>query len=128
MAEQRHTPQRQLILRAVKFSSQPLSAAMLTKHLRSAGISRATLFRGLKYYLSRGEIAMVDGPHGTPLYVGHAYHAAIFRCQRCHGERRLNSTTLPRYVDRKMFGHQSVITSQLIAQGLCGSCARKTHV
>ncbi len=127
MPSQRHTEQRQAILRAVKFAPEPLSMADLQRRLQSLGISRATLFRGLRFYLDRGEIAVVDGPRGVQQYVGHAYHSAVFRCQRCGKERRLKGNTLPAYVDRKMFGHQSIVTSQLIAQGLCGTCANSLH-
>jgi Fe2+ or Zn2+ uptake regulation protein len=127
MPRVRHTEQRQIVLRTIKFSPDPMSAAVLERKLRAAGISRATLFRALKHYVANGEIALIDDGRGTSQYVGHTYHAAIFRCQRCGKERRLNSRTLPSYVDRKMFGHQSIVTSQLIAQGLCGSCAKKFH-
>lgn len=127
MRASRHTEQRQVILRAVKLSLAPVLATELLSRLRKLGVSRATLFRGLKYYVDRGEIAVIDDGQGKPAYVGHAYHAAMFRCQRCGQTRRLSSRTLPAYVDRKMFGHQSIVTSQLIAQGLCASCAKKTH-
>lgn len=123
----RHTEQRQIVLRTIKFSLHPLSAATLVKKLHAAGISRATLFRALKHFVMNGEIALIDNGDGKPEYVGHAYHIATFRCQRCHKERRLKSQTLPQYVDRKMFGHQAIVTSQLIAQGLCGSCSARHH-
>lgn len=128
MPTTRHTSQHQAVLRAVKLSAEPVLAADLVRRLQPVGLSRATVFRALKYYTAQGEIAVIDSADGRPAYVGHTYHIARFRCQRCGKERHLNSQTLPTYVDRKMFGHQSIVTSQLIAQGLCGSCAKKTHV
>lgn len=121
----RHTEQRQAVLRTVKFAATPLSPAQVLRAVRRAGISRATLYRGLKHLVESGEIAALDGPDGTTLYVGHAFHQSTFRCQRCGKVRILTSQSLPAYVDRKMFGHQAIVTSQLVAQGLCGSCARK---
>lgn len=116
------------VLRTVKFAPTPLTATEMVARLRPLGISRATLFRTLKYYVELGEIAAIDSRDGRTRYVGHAFHEAVFRCQRCGQERLLKSQTLPAYVDRKMFGRQSVITSQLIAQGMCSSCAKKNHV
>lgn len=112
-------------MRTIKFAAAPLTATTIAAKLRSAGIGRATLFRVLKRLLANGEIAAIEDRSGATAYVGHAYHQAVFRCQRCGKERTLTSRTLPTYVDRKMFGHQAIVTSQLIAQGLCGSCARK---
>ena len=124
---ERHTTQRQIILRALKLTAEPISAARLATQVKKKGISRATLFRALKTYVAGGQIALVEGRDGKPEYIGHVYHQAIFRCQRCGKERRLKSQTLPAYVDRKMFGHQSIVTSQLIAQGLCASCTKKVR-
>lgn len=124
MSTSRHTDQRQAVLRAVKFSSEPLTAAAMLQRLRTAGLSRATLFRNLRRLVTNGEISAIEGHDGVTRYVGHAYHEALFRCQRCGRKRQLKSQTLPGYVDRKMFGRQSIMTSQLIAQGLCASCAK----
>lgn len=87
------------------------------------GISAGTVYRNIDQLVKSGEIFRLDGEDG-PEYIGHAYHHATFRCQRCGKERELQSATLPKYVDAKMFGKQKIFTSQLIAQGLCGTCDR----
>lgn len=109
----------------VKFSPQPLTSAELQRRLPA--VAAATLFRNLEYFVRRGEIFVIDGPDGKRRYVGQAYHSATFRCQRCGKERVLTSATLPAYVDRKMFGRQEIVTSQLIAQGFCASCMKKIY-
>ena len=122
---ERQTEQRMILLRAMKLATEPVSPAKLQQLAAKHHISRSTLYRTLRMFVADGQIAMVENAQGKPAYVGHVYHQAIFRCQRCGKERRLRSQTLPGYVDRKMFGHQAIITSQLIAQGLCGTCAKK---
>ena len=121
----RHTPQRQAILRLIKLTPEPLSSAVISTRIRKVmvGVSRATIYRNIDQLVKNGEIFRLDGEDG-PEYIGHAYHQATFRCQRCGKERQLKSATLPTYVDRKMFGKQKIFTSQLIAQGLCGTCDR----
>jgi Fe2+ or Zn2+ uptake regulation protein len=121
----RHTPQRQAILRLIKLTPEPLSSAVISARIRKVmvGVSRATIYRNIDQLVKSGEIFRLDGEDG-PEYIGHAYHQATFRCQRCGKERQLKSSTLPTYVDRKMFGKQKIFTSQLIAQGLCGTCDR----
>ena len=116
------------MLRTVKFAVEPLTAAEVGIRLKAQAIKRSTIFRNLQALVAAGEIASMESRDGTTRYIGHLYHEAIFRCQRCHKERRLKSRSLPAYVDRKMFGHQAIIASQLIAQGLCSSCTRKIHV
>lgn len=121
----RQTEQRTLILRTIKMVPDPISRATIERRLRKHGVSRATLYRALKEFVAGGQIAMIENFDGKTAYVGHAFHQSMFRCQRCGKERHLKSQTLPGYVDRKMFGHQAIVTSQLIAQGLCGSCSKK---
>lgn len=128
MTPVRHTPSRMAVLRTVKFASEPMTAAEIVRVLKAQQMKRSTIFRNLSSLVQAGEIASIEGTDGVTRYIGHLYYEAIFRCQRCKKERRLKSQTLPSYVDRKMFGHQAIITSQLIAQGLCGACAKKTHV
>ncbi len=125
----RHTSTRQAVLRAVKFSSAPITAAEIKVKLgKMAGGTESTIFRNLNFLVRNGEIATIEGLDGQTRYVGHAYHEAIFRCVRCKKERQLNSQSLPDYVDRKMFGQQSIVTSQLIAQGLCTECLKKSKI
>lgn len=127
MSPIRHTESRMAVLRTVKFAAEPMTAAEIVRKLKQQAIKRSTIFRNLGSLVKVGEIASMEGHDGTMRYIGHLYHEAVFRCQRCHKERRLKSQTLPQYVDRKMFGHQAIVTSQLIAQGLCGSCSARHH-
>jgi len=128
MPTSRHTASRMAVLRTVKFAVEPLAASEIVQRLKKQSIKRSTIFRNLKTLVEAGEIASMEGQDGITRYIGHLYHEVTFRCQRCGKERHLKSQSLPQYVDRKMFGHQSIIASQLIAQGLCGSCSRKNHV
>ncbi len=123
----RHTKQRQAVLRTVKLSARPVGAEEIQRHLRRPfpSISVATVYRNLEFLAQRGELYRVEGDDGIKRYIGHSFHQVIFRCQRCGKVRELPSTTLQTYVNRKMFGRQSVFFSRLTAQGLCGGCLRE---
>ncbi|MEK7537447.1 MAG: transcriptional repressor [Patescibacteria group bacterium] len=119
----RHSPQRQAILRAVKFAPEPLTSADLRRRLPQ--LAEATLFRNLDTLVARGEIFTVEGLDGGRRYIGHAWHEAEFSCQRCGKTQRLKSQTLPTSVNRRMFGQQRVFVATLRAGGLCGGCLKK---
>jgi len=119
---QRTSPQRQTLLRVVKFAPQPLTAGDIRRALPSH--AEATFFRNLDKLVERGEIFMLDGLDGKRRYVGHAWHEAEFRCQRCGKVRHLKSQSLPTVINRKMFGNQRVFVATLRASGLCASCLR----
>lgn len=124
---QRHTVQRQLVLRFIKLSARPQSAEDVWRAVRrhDRDIGQATIYRNLQLLVRRGEIFRTDSRDGLRRYIGQPWHAAMFTCQRCGKERRLRSRTRPAYVDRKMFGDQIVVVSELTATGLCGGCARE---
>ena len=119
----RHSLARRRLLRLVKLSPDPVTAAQIMKRVPT--LSAAATYRNLKYFTDLGEIMLVEGDDGIRRYVGHTWHEAEFRCVRCGRARHLKHRTLPGYVDRKMFGRQVIITSQLKARGLCGECARR---
>ena len=123
----RHTSQRQAVLRTVKLSPAPVTAGTVASVLKTHGVGRSTVFRNLDLLVGQGEIILIESPDGVGRYVGHPWHEAEFRCIRCGKKRHLRHRTLTGYVDRKMFGHQRIISSQLTAQGLCGACARSHH-
>lgn len=127
MASLRRTTQRQTVLRTVKFSVEPVTVEQVIKSVRRScpGIGLATIYRNLQHFVERGETFQVESRDGVRRYVGHTYHTAMFTCQRCGKQRRLKSRTLPAYVDRKMFGDQMVTVSELVANGLCATCAKK---
>lgn len=118
----RHSAQRQRILRTIKASTHPVSADAIRGTLHCA---KSTLYRNLEWLAKRGAIAAVDADDGVKRYIGHNSHEATFTCQRCGKIRRLTSRTLNGYVQRKMFGLQTVITSRFIGYGLCTDCTKK---
>lgn len=130
MTPLRRTNQRQIVLRAVKFSVEPVTAEIVARIVKKTilGIGKATLYRNLLRLVEAGEIYQVESRDGVRRYIGHTYHTAIFTCQRCGKVRQLKSRTLPAYVDRKMFGDQVVTVSELTASGLCATCAKKLSV
>jgi len=118
----RHTKQRQCILRAIKASTRAITA----DDIRAiSGCAKTTLYRNLEWLTKRGEIAVVDSDDGVKRYIGHSHHEATFTCQRCGRTRHLMSRTLNDYVQRKMFGPQTVMTSRLMGNGLCTDCTTK---
>jgi Fe2+ or Zn2+ uptake regulation protein len=119
---QRHTRQRQRILRAIKSSTRPVTADAVRA---ATGSAKTTLYRNLEWLAKRGEIAVADADDGVKRYVGHSSHEATFTCQRCGKTRTLTSRTLNDYVQRKMFGPQTVMTSRLSASGLCTDCTER---
>lgn len=122
----RRTKTRQTILRTVKFSSHSLTALQVYRLLQrlDPNIARATIYRNLEFLTKRGEIYRLEGDQGETKYIGHTFHEAVFHCQRCGKTRQLKSSSLPQYVDRKMFGDQTVFISKLMAQGLCAACVK----
>lgn len=117
---QRTSPQRQTLLRAVKFATKPLTSAEIRRAVPK--LASTTTFRNLETLVRRGEIFIVDGLDGRRRYVGHAWHESEFRCQRCGKTRHLKSNSLPTNINRKMFGQQRVFVATLRASGLCANC------
>lgn len=122
----RHTKSRQAVLRAVKLSPQALGADQVLKRVQPwwPDANAATVYRNLDFLTKRGEIYRLEGEDGVKRYIGHSFHEVRFRCQRCGKVRALPSQSLQEYVNRKMWGKQTVFFSRLTAQGLCGSCMR----
>lgn len=125
----RHTRQRQVVLWSVKAADAGRTPEQVWQDAQRlmAGIGRATVYRNLELLTGRGEIYRFEGEDGVRRYFGHVFHQANFSCQRCGQQRRLSSQTLNQYVDRKIFGNQTVFLSRLIAQGLCASCTRRVR-
>lgn len=123
----RHTNQRQLILRAVKASAQPMTAEQVLRVVQGTNpdLGRSTTFRNLDFLSKRGEIIAIETADGVRRFLGHMFHEAVFRCQRCGKAKRLSSRTLNDYVQRKMFGPQTIMSSRLSASGLCTDCTKQ---
>lgn len=119
-ASSRHTAQRRRILGTVKASAAPLSAEEIIR--AEPDIGRATVFRNLDLLAQKGEIVAIESGNGARKYIGHCSHEAVFRCQRCGKEKKLQGATLRDYVQRKMLGKQEVFSARLVAYGLCTHC------
>lgn len=123
--DSRHTKQRQLILRIIKLSAQPLTAhevyLRVRKHLR--GVGTATIYRNLDVLTRRGEVARVTSDHGLAQFVGHAFHQATFRCQRCHRVQHVPTKKLAPAIKHLQPQGSTVLFSRLTAEGLCAECA-----
>lgn len=124
MRAKRHSAQRQQIMRLIKLSPRALTVAEMRRQLGRA-VSKSALYRNLNYLVTSGEIYELENAKGVTDYFGHTWHEARFICQHCGAIRRLNSRTLPDYVQRKMPGMQTVFVSRLEGRGLCKQCATK---
>lgn len=80
------TRQRAVILGILRQADRPLTAQDIRERASrdSAGIGLATVYRALKAFMVRGEIAQVEIPGVSPCYEptdrGHHHH---FICQHC---------------------------------------------
>lgn len=80
------TRQREVILGILRQAGQPLTAQEIRERANqdSAGIGLATVYRALKTFMARGDIAQVEIPGTPPCYEptdrGHHHH---FICQHC---------------------------------------------
>lgn len=126
MPAARRTPQRQSILRTVKFASQPLAAEEVARQVRrsSPGIGAATVYRNLQALVKAGEIYRVESGDGVRRFVGHAWHRAIFTCQRCGETKEQTTQARPDYVAQALPGDRVVAVSELMMSGLCADCAK----
>lgn len=119
----RTSPQRQTILRMVKFAPAPMTSGELRRRLPK--LAPATLFRNLEQLVEHGEIFSVDGLDGNRRYVGHAWHEAEFRCQRCGQTQRLDGQVRPNAVDQQVFSRSQVFVTTFRASGLCAACLKE---
>ncbi|MFO1422731.1 MAG: transcriptional repressor [Candidatus Competibacteraceae bacterium] len=80
------TRQRAVILGILRQAGQPLTAQDIRERASrdSAGIGLATVYRALKTFMTRGDVAQVEIPGSPPCYEptdrGHHHH---FICQHC---------------------------------------------
>jgi Fur family ferric uptake transcriptional regulator len=118
------TRQREVILGILRQAGQPLTAQEIRERASqdSAGIGLATVYRALKAFMARGEIAQVEIPGTVPRYEptdrGHHHH---FICQHC---RRVFD--LPGCVgDLEALAPRDfhVERHEIVLYGLCAACA-----
>lgn len=129
MAVARRTPQRQVILRTVKFAPEPLTADEVFSRVRTVdkGIGSATVYRNLQALVKSGELYRVESGDGLRRFVGHAYHRAMFTCQRCGETKERQAQLRPEYVTQAFPGQRVVAVSELVMSGLCANCAKKVR-
>lgn len=126
MSAVRRTPQRQTILRTVKFAPQPMSAEEVVRQVGRMGspIGAATVYRNLQALVKSGEIFRIESGDGVRRFVGHAWHRAIFTCQRCGEMKQVLAQASPNYVRTALPGDRVVAVSELVMSGLCADCAK----
>lgn len=125
MSASRHTPQRQIVLRTVKFATQPLGAEEVFRRVRrvTKGIGSATVYRNLQALVKSGEIFRIESGDSVRRFIGHAHHRAIFTCQRCGEAKEHMAHVSPDYVSQTLPGNRVVTVSELMMSGLCADCA-----
>jgi Fur family ferric uptake transcriptional regulator len=119
------TRQREVILGILRQAGQPLTAQEIREQARrdSAGIGLATVYRALKAFMARGEIAQVEIPGASPRYEptdrGHHHH---FICQHCRQVFDLQGCVhdLEALAPRNFH----IERHDIILYGLCASCGQ----
>lgn len=127
-ATTRHTPQRRLVLTALKLSSQPLSAdEVLTRVRRAArAMALSTVYRNLDLLTERGEIFRLVGVDGVHRFAGAVQVDATFTCQQCGAVERIALPTALDWLQQEALPRQ-VSCAALALQGRCADCTRKRH-
>lgn len=126
MIAARRTPQRQSILRTVKFASEPMAAEEIARQVRRSNpnVGAATVYRNLQALVKSGEIYRVESGDGVRRFVGHAWHRATFTCQRCGETKERTTQVFPDYGAPALPGDRVVAVSELVMSGLCADCAK----
>jgi Fe2+ or Zn2+ uptake regulation protein len=121
----RRTSQRQAVLRAVKFSSQPMSAEDILARLSAQAVAQATVYRNLEWLARRGEIYRFTDDAGVTRYVGHAQRVADFQCQRCGRMYSIEGRKLAAVeAAAAEFGQPGFM--RVHVTGLCHACGKAT--
>jgi Fur family ferric uptake transcriptional regulator len=86
-------------------------------------ISQATVYRLLKQFIERGDVATVQLPGHPPLYeLSGKGHHHFFRCRRC--EQMYEVTGCEGLVDRLVPAGFTLEDHDLFLYGLCAECMR----
>ena len=119
------TRQREVILGILRQASQPLTAQEIRERASrdSAGIGLATVYRALKAFMERGEIAQVEIPGASPCYEptdrGHHHH---FICQHCR--QVFDLTGCVRDLETLAPQDFQVRRHEIVLYGACASCGQ----
>ena len=119
------TRQREVILNILRQVGRPLTAQEIRERASrdSAGIGLATVYRALKAFMARGEIAQVEIPGASPCYEptdrGHHHH---FLCQHCRQVFDLTGCVH----DLETLAPQDfqIQRHDIILYGICASCGQ----
>jgi len=122
----RHTPQRQLVLLAVKASRQFLSANSVWRVVRRQlpGIGLATVYRNLELLASRGEIFAFNDDRAVRRYAGFVFFDSGFTCEQCGRELPVALRRYQEQITRALRG-QTIFFSRLEVRGLCRRCSQR---
>lgn len=120
----RRTHQRQAVLRAVKFSAQPVSAEEVFDRV-TASVAQATVYRNLEWLSRRGEIYRFSDDQGVTRYIGHAVRLAEFQCQRCQQRWPIEASEVSDVESKaQQFGQTGFI--RVHVSGICHGCQGAT--
>lgn len=121
----RNTAQKAAILDVLTETQAPLGIEQILSRGQQVvpSLSQATVYRLLKQFIERGDVATVQLPGQTPLYElsGKAHHH-FFRCRRC--EQMYEVTGCEGLVDQLVPRGFSLEDHDLFLYGLCAACRR----
>lgn len=126
MNSTRHTPQRDIVLHAVRRIQGHATADMIYDSIHGAhpAISRATVYRNLRALERQGQVARIQVPDGADYYESRKQEHYHVRCTRCG---RLFDSALPympQLLDmaRAADGGFEISACSLLFEGLCPAC------
>lgn len=121
----RKTAQRAAILDVLTETEAPLGIEQILSRGQQAvpSLSQATVYRLLKQFIERGDVATVQLPGQTPLYeLSGKGHHHFFRCRRC--EQMYEVTGCEGLVDQLVPRGFALEDHDLFLYGLCAACRR----
>lgn len=129
---QRLTPIRELVLKLIWQSHQPLGAYELLPALAEAGFNSAppTVYRALEFLQQQGlvhRIASLNAFVGCP-HPEHPHQGSFLICRRCRSTSELDSASIHAALEKSAaeLGFQ-VEQETVEVTGLCPNCQRQEH-
>ena len=123
----RVTPQRQLILEAIKEAGEHATFEEIFERVRSnsSAVSQATVYRTLELF-SKHHLLHSSEIRGHKVYElasDHAHHHLI--CQRCWADEKISDDLFPKLVDGIDKEYRFLVQSEhLVLLGLCEQCRK----
>jgi Fur family ferric uptake transcriptional regulator len=121
----RNTTQRSAVLNVLTKAESPLGVEQILTRGRQAvpTLSQATVYRLLKQFIERGDVATVQLPGQTPLYeLSGKGHHHFFRCRQCGNMYEVKGCE--GLMDRLVPRGFSLEDHDLFLYGLCAACGR----